>query len=311
MCATTVLILETQAMNTPFQINRSYSLHILYSCITGVYIFIFFKELVVANNGPNKWMNLIVYGVSMVILATVVVTKEDVVIVAILVISNGDVLNVNAARLMKKVLGLKGSTTYRVAIFMGTYATVVFRALLPVGLIVLALINGKPFNMSYPSVFFFFVGLLFFGALNTWQVNAALARICRKNGRVIEVQSREVHALPKPEEREIQSRIELPPTYDEVCGASGGLSTFSIVTETGDADPLPDDSQRESSSVPNIAVGQRDSDSAFGSLDEIANVQRQDSKKSDYDNEGFKNQEKKGADIFVDIDLGLFSGSTV
>ena len=297
-------------MNTPFQINRSYSLHILYSCITGAYIFVFFKELVVAKNGPNKWMNLIVYGVSMVILATVVVTKEDVVIVAILVISNGDILNVNAARLMKKVLGLKGSTSYRVAVFMGTYASVVFRALLPVGLIVLALINGKPFNMSYPSVFFFFVGLLFFGALNTWQVNAALARICRKNGRVIEVQSREVHALPKPEEREIQAGIELPPTYDEVCGAGGGLAILTDVTETGDKD-LAADSQKESSSVPNVAVGQRDSDSAFGSTDEIPNIERQDSRRSDYDNEGFEKHEKNSADIFVDIDLGLFSGSIV
>ncbi|XP_072040255.1 uncharacterized protein [Amphiura filiformis] len=293
-------------MSTPFQVNCSHSLHILNAFITGVYIFLLFKEFISASNSPSKWMNIIIYGVSLATLATVVVTKEDIVLVAIVVISNGDVVNVNAARLMKRVLALRGTSSYRVAIFMGTYSTVVFRALLPIGLIVLALVNGKPFNMSYPSVFFFFVGLLFFGALNTWQVNAALARICRKGGRVVEVQSREVHALPKPEDRQIQERIELPPTYDEVCGETG-LATFATESEDGSSLKTNEstDLKSESTSVTSMESDCAGAGIAQGIAIDIGTLEtHQDSKQSKFTDVGFVDQDlETGPDKFVEIDL--------
>ena len=313
VCVTTVLILTTKSMDTPFQINSNYSVHILFAAITGVYIFLFVKEIISAPAGPNKWMNTIVYGITLAVVATSVITREDTVLVTIIVISSGDSMNANAAMVMKKVLSLEGSGCHRIATFMGTYATVVFRALLPIGFVVLALINGNPFNMSYPSVFFFFVGLLFFGALNTWQVNAALSRICNKGAsNTGTVRTREVHAIPKPEDRDIIAGIELPPTYDEVCGGADVATADDVTDSSGGESGTWAAATRDIQTDTEIELHRRQDsigsvESGLGKSSTHLNIippsyrEDYDARSESTDDSSTKEQDED----FVDIDLGV------
>ncbi|XP_071511839.1 uncharacterized protein [Diadema antillarum] len=159
----------------------------------------------------------------MVILTTiaVIVTREDAPIGMIMLVSETDMLFANIGK-FHKVIRLKGTRRYRVIVYIGTCATILSRAIIPLGYLAMALLEGSPLKMSVSATTVFFVGLVACGAINTWRINSALARICRKEERIVEVipyanLSEEGASTggPKPEEV-AATNIELPPSYNEV-----------------------------------------------------------------------------------------------
>ena len=172
----------------------------------------------------------------MVILTVVaiLVTREDAPMGMIMLVSETDMLFANVGKL-HKVIRLKGTKRYRVVIYVGAVATILSRGLIPLGYLALALLSGSPLKMSISATTVFFVGLVACGAINTWRINSAIARICKKEERIIEVvpytnMSGEGGnaSSPKPEEiaSSISANIEMPPSYNEVFAAE-------------DAEPVP------------------------------------------------------------------------
>ena len=215
--ATFVLTFTTGALDSPFTANYPNELRVLFSVLCGIFIFLLFRCCLVTKNNPLKYMNIIIYVVSLATAITVLFTGEDATIGLVLTISSGDILFLNVCKFVE-LTRIQNVRCQRIAMLLSVYACIVFRAFLPLACISISLINGKPFDMSYQSIFFFFVGILFFGAMNTWQVNVAISRLCRrKRETLIEVPYRQFSgdSGPKPEDIAIaSSSIEMPPSYN-------------------------------------------------------------------------------------------------
>ena len=154
----------------------------------------------------------------------------------ILLVSETDMLFANVGKL-HKVIRLKGTRRYRVIIYVGAFATVLSRAIIPLGYLAMALLEGSPLKMSISATTVFFVGLVACGAINTWRVNSAVARICRKEERIIEVapytNMSGSSAGPKPDDMatSISANIEMPPSYNEVFAAEDATATAAPAAE--------------------------------------------------------------------------------
>ncbi|XP_071786790.1 uncharacterized protein [Asterias amurensis] len=224
--ATFVLAFTTRALDSPFVANYPAELRVLFSVLSGVLIFLLFRCCLVAKNDPIKYMNIIIYIVSLATAVTVLLTGEDVTIGLVLAISMGDIFLLNVSKFVQ-VTRIQSVRCQRIVMLLSIYACIVFRAFLPLACISISLINGKPFDMSYQSIFIFFVGILFFGAMNTWQVNSGISQLCRrKTETVIEVPYRTFgdDSVPKPEDIAVaSSSIEMPPSYNEVCSSNSYL----------------------------------------------------------------------------------------
>ncbi|XP_038056640.1 uncharacterized protein LOC119728463 [Patiria miniata] len=247
--ATIVLTFTSGALVSPFKAPYPQELRVLFSVVCGIFIFLLFRVCLVAKNSPIKYMNIIIYVVSVAASSTVLLTGEDASIGLILAVSTGDILLLNLGKLTEAVVRVSDERYQKLVVFLAAYACMIFRAFLPLACISISLVNGKPFNMSYPSIFFFFVGILFFGAINTWQVNVALSRLCRrKRETVVEVPYRQFGGSdgePKPEDIAVaSSSIEVPPSYNEVCGDNSYLPAF-----------LPSPSDRCNDTAPAVGAG--------------------------------------------------------
>ncbi|XP_022099616.1 uncharacterized protein LOC110984101 [Acanthaster planci] len=270
--ATIVLTFTSRTLESPFAAPCASELRILFSVVCGVFIFLLFRICLVAKNDYVKYMNIIIYVVSVATAAAVFLTGEDATIGLVLAVSTGDIFLLNLGKLME-VMRVQEERCRRIVLFLSAYTCIIFRAFLPLACISISLINGKPFQMSYPSIFFFFVGILFFGAINTWQVNVSLSRLCRRRREtVVEVPYRQfgLDGEPKPEDIAVaSSSIEVPPSYTEVCGDSSYLPAFLPMSSSS--------SQLPNGAAPSVGTGNEFLSLDASALSDMANRQNSNS----------------------------------
>ncbi|XP_063970454.1 uncharacterized protein LOC135157712 [Lytechinus pictus] len=224
ICHEKVLSFETQ-LPRPAQFLLAASL--------GFHVVAFFRVTFLGNSCIVKYTIMLMQFMVILTIVAVLITKEDAPMGMILLVSETDMLFANVGKL-HKVIRLKGTRRYRVIIYVGAFATVLSRALIPLGYLAMALLEGSPLKMSISATTVFFVGLVACGAINTWRINSAIARICRKEERIIEVvpyasmsDERGNSSGPKPDEMasSISSNIEMPPSYNEVFAAEDATAT--------------------------------------------------------------------------------------
>ncbi|XP_001197213.2 uncharacterized protein LOC757009 [Strongylocentrotus purpuratus] len=209
---------------------------LLLAASLGFHVVAFFRVAFLGNSCIVKYTIMLMQFMVILTVVAVLITKEDAPMGMILLVSETDMLFANVGKL-HKVIRLKGTRRYRVIIYVGAFATVLSRAIIPLGYLAMALLEGSPLKMSISATTVFFVGLVACGAINTWRVNSAVARICRKEERIIEVapytNMSGSSAGPKPDDMatSISANIEMPPSYNEVFAAEDATATAAPAAE--------------------------------------------------------------------------------
>ncbi|XP_030836744.1 uncharacterized protein LOC115922276 [Strongylocentrotus purpuratus] len=209
---------------------------LLLAASLGFHVVAFFRVAFLGNSCIVKYTIMLMQFMVILTVVAVLITKEDAPMGMILLVSETDMLFANVGKL-HKVIRLKGTRRYRVIIYVGAFATVLSRAIIPLGYLAMALLEGSPLKMSISATTVFFVGLVACGAINTWRVNSAVARICRKEERIIEVAPYTnisgSSAGPKPDDMatSISANIEMPPSYNEVFAAEDATATAAPAAE--------------------------------------------------------------------------------
>lgn len=209
---------------------------LLLAASLGFHVVAFFRVAFLGNSCIVKYTIMLMQFMVILTIVAVLITKEDAPMGMILLVSETDMLFANVGKL-HKVIRLKGTRRYRVIIYVGAFATVLSRAIIPLGYLAMALLEGSPLKMSISATTVFFVGLVACGAINTWRVNSAVARICRKEERIIEVapytNMSGGSAGPKPDDMatSISANIEMPPSYNDVFAAEDATATAAPAAE--------------------------------------------------------------------------------
>lgn len=184
------------------------------TAVCGVRVFLLCRDLSLLRSTRTKIAKTVVHVVFLIVLGNVIVLGECGIMAIMLITCEGDVIIINVGTLLRQ-LGYKGTSCYRVTMFVGCYASIAFRAIVPLGLLFVSIVNGQPFQMQHHSMVIFFVGLVVYGIVNTWQVNSSVSRICKKKPRVIEVPY--AHFVQEVDDSLKDEENEIPPSYQEAC----------------------------------------------------------------------------------------------
>lgn len=91
---------------------------------------------------------------------------------------------VEGARIYKEVIK-RESTVYKRIYVLNCVVTILFRGVVPISFLVIAMLQQTPFIMNYPALTMFFLSLIFFSVVNVWFILASIKRtyllIKRKN----------------------------------------------------------------------------------------------------------------------------------
>lgn len=167
------------------------------------------------KNARSKIVTLLVHIVFILVVGNAMITEKAGIMAFIIIISEGDVLVTNTNKLLRH-LGYKHSTCYKASTYVGCYAVLAFRAIIPLGMLAVSLVGGKPFDMRPPSsVIIFFLALIFYGVVNTWHVNSTVAKVCKRKARVIEVPY--ANFVQAVDETLKEGVNEIPPSYQDAC----------------------------------------------------------------------------------------------
>ncbi|XP_062619045.1 uncharacterized protein LOC134280615 [Saccostrea cucullata] len=78
-----------------------------------------------------------------------------------------------------KELGKNGTRLYSKLSFMNCALTLVFRGIVPVVFLVIAMFHETPFVMHYTTLTVFFLSIIFFSVINVWLILATIQRLVR------------------------------------------------------------------------------------------------------------------------------------
>lgn len=91
---------------------------------------------------------------------------------------------VEYAKIYKEV-EKRESTVYKRIYIINSVVTILFRGVVPVSFLIIAMLQQTPFIMNYPTLIMFFLSLIFFSVVNVWFILASVKRtyllINRKN----------------------------------------------------------------------------------------------------------------------------------
>lgn len=227
---TVILFITSFPVKSPFVGDLPPDVITLFTIVFGIRIFLLYRDLVILKNSRAKIMTVAIHFVFLIVVGTAMISEMTGVMAMIVILCDGDIVFVNTGKLLRH-LGYKHSRCYRATIYLGCYASVIFRAVIPTALIAMSLVNDSLFNMNRNAIVVFFVALVFYGTINTWHLNSTVARVCKKKARVIEVPY--ANFVQQVDDSLKESENEIPPSYQDACQTTVPTISGASVEATG------------------------------------------------------------------------------
>lgn len=140
----------------------------------------FFQDILLRNFIPLFKINLLHHIVTISTYAVFMLYKQNAISGVIGLLFEGSAIFFELCGFLRSLGISKNSYLYINCVIIGFVLTIVCRALCPLTLLVIVLLNHNPLRMEYLPLGFFFMNIVFFSMVNGWLVKSSFDSLKRR-----------------------------------------------------------------------------------------------------------------------------------